>query len=157
MLNNKLDIKTFVLAIEVSFFFCFFLSIFYNRLLINQSYKYDLPLSREKGSAQRHFYINRGYPIAWAGVSAINKNVEFPLVKAPFIVSKLSIDGSKWSKIIDLKVFIPTFMAMLVIFYRLLLPITKKINAIRHSFFLLAPIYLILLAACKFVYFSWFP
>lgn len=52
-------------------------------------------------SDQYHYHVNRGLVASWAGVSAIDKPVPFPLVRAPFLRNEnIPVD-----KIIDLSIF----------------------------------------------------
>jgi hypothetical protein len=137
--------KAVVLAFEIAFIFCFFVGIFYNPPIITKLY-----------DIKHQFYINRGYPVAWAGTSAINKAVEFPIIKAPFLMMKSWADESKWSKIIDLRIFIPLFMTALLISYTASFPFAKASEENKNLNFILFPTYFILLIGCIFFYFFWF-
>ena len=137
--------KAAILAFEVAFVFCFFVGRFWNPPIITKLY-----------DSKHQFYINRGYPVAWAGTSAINKVVEFPIVKAPFLIKELRINGSKWEKIIDLRIFIPLFMTVLLISYAVSFPLAKVSEENKNFSFILFPTYFILLISCIFFYFFWF-
>jgi len=145
MLKRFLNSKTLFIALETAFIFCFFTGIFWNPPIIIKQYDYN-----------HRFYINRGYPVAWAGVSSIDKEVEFPIIKAPFLARDL-FDNSRWVKIIDLRVFAPLFTGLFLISYILLFFVTEIIERSRYKNTILIPIYFILSLACVFFYYFWFP
>lgn len=105
MVRKIWNIKAAILAFEIAFFFCFFLGIFVN------SGKESSWIERYEG--QYHYYINRGYPIPWAGISASDKRVDLPVVKAPFV----TYSRAKIYKIIDLSIFLPFFVVSFLFFY----------------------------------------
>lgn len=146
MLKKILNLKAGVLAFEISFIFCFFIGIFWNP-----------PITNELFDQNHRFYINRGYPVAWAGISAVDKSVEFPIIKMPFLTKELNIDGSKWTKIIDLRIFIPLFLTSFLISYILTFIFAKASEENKAFNIIIVPAYFILLVICIFVYFFWFP
>jgi hypothetical protein len=101
MFKRFWNLKIFVLAIQLAFILCFFTGIFWSSSGIYNSAR------NEVYDTYHWLYINRGLPTAWAGVSMTDKIVEFPIVKAPFLTQKTSEGTSVWSKIIDLKIFVP--------------------------------------------------
>ncbi len=107
----------------------------------------------EKYDNNYYFYINRGYPTPWSGVSAINKELEFPIIKAPFLVTYYS----NYVKIINLKVFIPLFIKTMLISYIFSFFFIKAIEGKKYIKFILIPIYFILFVVSIFTYFIWFP
>lgn len=141
MLRKLLNLKTTLLALEITFIFCFFIGMFWNP-----------PVTTKLYDQNHHFYINRGYPVAWAGVSAADKTVEFPIVKASFLTMKLP-DGSKWTKIIDLRIFFPLFITVFLISYILSFFFVKASKKNKNLNIILIPISLTLLLECIFFYF----
>lgn len=146
MLKRALNLKAGILAFEISFIFCFFIGIFWNP-----------PITSELFDQNHRFYINRGYPTAWAGVSAVDKNVEFPIIKMPFLTRELIFDGSKWTKIIDLRIFIPLFITIFLISYAFAFIFAKASEENKAFNIILIPAYFILFTISIFVYFFWFP
>lgn len=100
-----------------------------------------------------YFYINRGYPTPWSGVSGINKVVDFQIIKAPFLITYYP----NYVKIIDLGIFIPLFIKTLLISYIFSFFFVKVIERKKYVKLILIPTYLVLLFACIFFYFIWFP
>src|SRR5450759_4365256 len=96
------NLKVFIIAFQISFIFCFFIGIFVNSLNVTPTFLKN-----------KWFYINRGYPVPWAGVTKPNLSVDFPLIKAPFLTK----EGDYWAKIIDLKIFLPVFLTVLAVAY----------------------------------------
>ena len=146
MLKKIFNLKAAILAFEISFILCFFISIFFNS-----------SITIEKFDQKYHYYVNRGYPKAWAGVSALNKDVEFPIVKAPFITSRESFEGKEFNKIIDLRIFLPLFISVFLVVYPFAFFFGKASDENRSLNIILVPTYLILFLGCIFVYFFWFP
>lgn len=146
MLKKILNLRAGILAFEISFIFCFFIGIFWNP-----------PIVTELSDQNHRFYLNRGYPMAWAGVSAADKKVEFPIIKMPFLTRELVFDGSKWTKIIDLRIFVPLFIKIFLISYALTFIFVKAGEENQAFNIVLIPAYYILLAICIFMYFFWFP
>ncbi len=145
-IKHFLNFKAGTLAFGIAFAICFFIGIFWNPPITTQVYD------------QNHrFYINRGYPVAWAGVSAINKTVDFPFVKAPFITQSLSEDNSQWIKVIDLRVFVPLFVAVFAVSYIFAFPFAKASEENKGFNIILIPAYILLVLLCIFFYFFWFP
>lgn len=142
------DIKAFVLAFEVAFAFCFFLGIFWH-----------YPTRSEELNQNRWHYINRGYPISWAGVTKSSLPVDFPLIKAPFL--ERQIFGDSYTKIIDLSIFFPLFLVVFLTIYSFTFIISKAAKENENLKVFLMPFYLFLTAvftvACIFFYFFWFP
>lgn len=144
--KTLLNFKAGALAFGISFVFCFFIGIFWNPPITTQVYD------------QNHrFYINRGYPAAWAGVSQANKSVELPFIKAPFLTRKLWIDDSSWVKVIDLRVFTPLFAAAFIIAYLVAFPFAKASEENKSFNIILIPSYILVFLLSVFVYFFWFP
>lgn len=146
MFKRLLNFKATLLALEIAFIFCFFVGIFWNP-----------PITTELFDSHHRFYINRGYPTAWAGVSAIDKTVKFPIIKAPFLVREIWEDRSKWAKIIDLRIFIPLFLITFLISYLPSFIIVKAVEENKSLNFILIPLYFVLFLACIFLYVFWFP
>lgn len=146
MLKKILNLKAGILAFEISFIFCFFIGIFWNP-----------PIATELFDQNHKFYINRGYPTAWAGVSAADRKVEIPIIKMPFLTRELVFDGSKWTKIIDLRIFAPLFIKTFLISYAFTFIFVKASEENKAFNIALIPAYYILLTICTFVYFFWFP
>lgn len=150
MKRKLLSLKASILAFEIAFIFCFFIGIFWNTSTASSKIV-------ETYDENHRFYINRGYPIAWAGTSALDKKVDFPIIKVPFVTRILRDDGSKWNKIIDLKVFLPLFASVFLISYIFTFLFINTIKKSRYLKYILFPIYTVLLLLGIFVYFVWFP
>ena len=139
-IKNFFNLKVFVLAFLVSFIFCFFIGIFWNHNIKNKNGEY---------------YINRGYPVAWAGVTTNKIKVNFPIVKAPFILK--SNEPNAYVKIIDLGVFVPLFMGMFIINYPVQFVIYKAVKENNKLIGILRLYFGLLLIGCGYFYFFWFP
>lgn len=146
MFKNLFNFKALLLALEIALAICFFSGIFWNP-----------PITEEVFDSNHRYYLNRGYPKAWAGVSAIDKTVEFPIMKAPFLIRELGEDGSKWTKIIDLRIFLPLLLIVFLVAYLPSFLIAKASEENKSLNFILIPSYFIFLLACIFFYFFWFP
>ena len=131
-LNKLFNFQALVIAFEFAFVVCFFTSIFWNQNVINLNGAY---------------YINRGVPIAWSGIMTPKVKIHFPVVVAPLIKIK---DGEHYVKIINLNVFGPEFVGILLIGYLGLAKVVKKGKSTKliQASLLLMSIYL---------YFFWFP
>lgn len=138
------DLKAFILALQISFIFCFFIGIFWNH-----------PVRVEVFNENSRYYINRGYPISWAGVSKPSLPVDFPIIKAPFLISQ--IEGDSYAKIIDLSIFLPLFLAVLLIAYPITFVFSKASDDNKALNIILIPSYIFLTLVCIFFYFYWFP
>lgn len=138
--------KASILAFEMTFIICFFTGIFWSRI------------SLEVYNNDSWYYINRGIPFSWAGTSLLNKKVDFPVIKAPFLVVKDSfIDNIDHAKIINLGVFIPLFIVYFTVFYIPSFIMTKAAGENKQWNFILYPMYGVMLIGCILVYFFWFP
>lgn len=100
--------KTFIFAFELTFVFCFLLGIFW-----------QTPPRLQEFNSRHWYFINRGYPIPWAGQSLSDLPVTPPLVKLPFL-RYVSADGNH-SKIIDLWIFTPLFVSIFLAVFSLVL------------------------------------
>lgn len=145
---NKLkkfwNLKAVILAFLIAFAFCFFMGIFSNSKGIKPTF-----------TVNRWFYISRGFPVAWAGVTKPDLEVDFPIIKAPFLISE--IKGDKYNKIINLSVFAPLFLSVLLIVYPFAFIISKASDENKSLNIFLVPIYFFLTIVCIFFYFFWFP
>jgi len=141
-----LTISRLLFPLGLSLLFCFFIGIFWNPRITT--------IQRD---AERMLYINRGYPKAWAGVSLQGKQVEFPLVKAPFLPGKTLENGVTWVKVVDLRffalLFIPTFLGSLVFQFILI----KAYGENSRMVVFLLPLHILVAAGLVFFYFFWFP
>lgn len=146
MFKKLFDFKATLLAFEIAFAFSLFLGIFWNP-----------PITEELFDKNHRYYINRGYPKAWAGVSAIDKEVEFPIIEVPFLVREMREDGSKWVKIIDLRIFFPLFITIFLVAYLPSYIIAKASEENKSLNYISIPTYIVFLLACIFFYFFWFP
>jgi len=108
---------------------------------------------RNEFSTRYHYYMNRGGFTTWAGASAVDKPVPFPLVKAPF----LQKEGSKAVKIIDLSVF-GKYVFLFSIFPFLTLTLFGQ-YAKQNKIFGNVIIFLIVVQIfiTFYLYFEWFP
>lgn len=135
------NIKAFIIAFQISFIFCFFIGIF------NNSMNTAPTIMKNKW-----FWINRGYPVAWSGVTLPNLSVDFPLIKAPL----LTREGDYWAKIIDLRIFLPLFLTVLAIAYCVIFVFFKIVEENKFFRTILIPIYVLLTLGCIFFYFFLF-
>lgn len=139
--NPKATIFAFILALTL----CLFLGLFANAPAnMNDSFK-----------GTHWYYINRGDPQAWAGVALNKSGVDFPIIKLPFL--SMGYERTKFVKIIDLRVFIPTFIAAFILTYIPALIFAKMVDRYKK----LLPIYVVLniitFIVAIYIYFSWFP
>jgi len=137
--------RIFILSFQIAFAFCFFIGIFWHH-----------PVRGEKFNDRNWYYINRGDPISWAGVSRADKQVDLPIIKAPFIRQTLE-DGQHYDKIIDLTVFLPFFLIMTAAGYYFLTTFFKNQINNKKSNKVFSISFLILLFFDYFFYFHWFP
>ena len=136
--------KIFILAFQIAFAFCFFIGIFWHN-----------PVRIEVSNNKSWYYINRGYPISWSGVSRTERLVNLPIVKAPFLVQEL--EGTEYVKIIDLTILLPFFLMMTAAAYYFLNSFFKDVinNKKSNRVFIISCLLLILMD--YFFYFHWFP
>lgn len=105
-MNIKFNFKAFVTAFLIALTLSFSLGIFANA-------PKDMTESFE---GEYWYYINRGYPVAWAGVMLVDTKISLPFVHLPFI-SLFDGQGTEFGKIIDLSIFVPLILGFLVVFY----------------------------------------
>lgn len=141
------NIKGAILAFEIAFIICFFSGIFWN----------GGGLARQEGVFNQNswYYINRGVPWPWAGVSVIDKSVNFPIIKAPLI--KKDLNGNNYNKIIDLSVFLPLFIILFLISYCFTYIFGKASSENKGMNILLVPILFMFFFFGILIYFFWFP
>jgi hypothetical protein len=145
MVKKFFIIKAFLVSLIVSISFCFFSGIFWNS---SKPYKAEFN--------QNHwYYLNRGIPKIWSGVSKSNSSVNLPLVKAPFLESNL--EGEKYNKIIDLSVFIPLVLIVILLVYPFSFIIVKASEENKDLNFFIIPAYVFLGLLLVFLYYFWFP
>lgn len=132
--------KLVVVAMELAFTGCFFIGIFSNSSLRMPTFKKN-----------QWFYINRGYPVAWAGVTKENFSVDFPLIKAPLIYRTIESEG--FNKIIDLRIFGFLYLIFLVASYPVVYFFYRAVMTERG----LTVVTWLLLLPCLLFYFLWFP
>lgn len=138
------NLKAFILAFQIAFIFCFFIGIFWNH-----------PVRVEVFNENSWYYINRGYPISWAGVSKPFLSVDPPIIKAPFLTSE--IYGDTYDKIIDLSIFLPLFLGVLLVAYPITFVFSKAAEENKSFNIILVPSFILLALGCIFFYFFWFP
>ncbi|KKS13202.1 hypothetical protein A2617_02725 [Candidatus Daviesbacteria bacterium RIFOXYD1_FULL_41_10] len=150
-MNKLWNFKGFILAFEMTFFICFFSGIFWNMRLERSNYPH---LYNEKS----WYYLNRGLPVPWSGVSLAGRSVDFPIIKAPFIEKSGSFDDpTKFNKIIALNVFIPLFTILFLISYIFMFIFGRASNENKSLNKIVYPAIFILFFFCIFIYFFWFP
>lgn len=146
MFKKLLNLKAVVLALSVAIAYCLFTGICWNG---TKPYKSEFNQSH-------WYYLSRGGPQAWSGVSLESLNVPFPIIKAPFLVY-----GGKFRKIIDLGRLAPVLLTVFLIAYVfsfLIIKGTKKIIKKSEILYLIyIPLQLFLLMASIYLYFNWFP
>ena len=136
--------KVFVLALQAAFIICFFSGIFWHHPVRIQVFDQD-----------SWYYINRGYPVSWAGVSNPSFPVDFPVVKALFLMRE--VDGGRYEKVIDLGVFLPLFLVVLLMVYPITLAFFKAVENNRLSSRVFVLSFVLFTLGCIFSYFIWFP
>jgi len=132
------NLKAFILAFQVAFTVCFFIGIFSKSVrisLFNDTHWY---------------YINRGYPISWAGVSRVDRIVDFPIIKAPLLAQGTFV------KIIDLSIFTPFIFSMQLLFYPIELIWVRATAENKSLSFFINSSFVLLTLTCIFFYFFWF-
>lgn len=142
-IKNFWNLKIFILAFEISLAFCFFMGIFVNNVRI------------ENYNQGKYYYINRGFPISWAGVSKQFYSTDFPIVKVPFLTKEINSDF--YVKIIDFSIFLPLFLVILIGNYFLIFNFVKKIKSKKIFKIVLFLNYIFWIIADIFLYFFWFP
>jgi hypothetical protein len=133
-----------ILAFEITFIVCFFTGVFWNP-----------PIRIEIFDPLHRYYINRGYPKSWAGVSRADKIVPIPFVKLPYTGTWM--DGVLWVKIIDLRIFVVLFAAVFIVAYFFAYQIVKYDGRLKFMKTLQHLLVLALLFICIVVYTQWFP
>lgn len=151
MLKKFWDLKSVILAFEVAFIFCFFVGIFHNRSAKQSNYS-------QVFNERSWYYINRGLTIPWSGVSLENKLVDFPIIKAPFLVIKDPWFGiKKFNKIIDLGIITPLFVTLFLISYIFVFFFRKAFDENKNLNKILISIIIVFIPISIFLYFVWFP
>lgn len=141
---QRVWLRTASLAILFSFVLTFFLSIFWNP-----------PVRQQVMNERSWFYINRGYPVPFAGVSKPDKVVDFPLIKARFILKE--IFGVRYQKVIDLRILLPQLFITFVFSFPVWRILVKAIEENSKLSIFLVAAYSLLGFLCYFFYFHWFP
>lgn len=90
--------------------------------------------------------------MAWSGISAIDKKLDFPLVRAPFIPSVT--ETNEYVKIIDVNIFLTTFLVVVIVSVFAVNYILSNIKISHRSLVIL---YGLLFIAGIFFYFGWYP
>ena len=143
------NLKAAILAFEIAFIFCFFTGTFHNPGK-NLGWHSRIEVFNE----QSWYYINRGlFPTSWAGVSWIEKTIDFPIIKMPFLTRKEYYSGKEFNKIVDLGVFTQLFLTVLVIAYLIAFPFGKAVQENKSLNYIFIPATIILFFLCIFIYF----
>lgn len=74
-------------------------------------------------NSERWYFMNRGLPKIWSGVALAESAVLFPLVKVPFY--KIHLESARFQRMIDLSVFVPMVLMMLLPSYVLVFMLKK--------------------------------
>lgn len=145
MLKHLFQAHAAILALIISLTIVFFVGCFANP-----------PVNMDASFSGKYwYYINRGYPLAWAGVSLAGTKIDFPLVKMPF----LSADdgrGTALVKIIDLSGFMPIFLGVFLISYIPSFILAKAVDENKNLLPFLIGLDIFITAIGIFIYFSWF-
>jgi hypothetical protein len=96
------------------------------------------------------FYVNRGYPVAWAGVALKEKGINLPIVAVPFL------QKDEYVKVIDLKIFIPLFLLSFLFLYLPAFIFTKAVDENKKLFPFFVVVNVSILLCFLFVYFFLF-
>lgn len=142
-IKRFLNLGTFILAFQLAFASCFLLGIFWNSNTRSEAF-----------NDSRWYYINRGSPAPWAGISKLSLPVDFPIVKAPFLMSE--INGDKFVKIIDLSIFFPLFLKVLLVSYVFAYAFFKAVEKNKDLRKITIYSYTSLVLIDIFSYFFWF-
>ena len=106
--NMKVVIKTFILAFGFSLLVCLMVGLF------NHS-----PIKVEEYGPWKWLYVNRGYPEPWAGITLSRLNIDFPMVRMPFLINmELKTDSQgvvMLDKIVNIFIVGPIFLKLLVV------------------------------------------
>lgn len=143
-MNHRIKLKTLIITLQLTFVFYFFIGIFWNP-----------PVRMATFNEKNWYYINRGYPISWSGVSKAAATVNFPIIKAPFLTKK--IYGDQYAKIIDLSIFLPLFATTFIGFYATINLVSRFIKKGKLFKNIFVPTFIFLTMLCIFFYFFWFP
>jgi len=81
--------------------------------------------------------------------------VDFPVVKALFLMRE--VDGGRYEKVIDLGVFLPLFLVVLLMVYPITLAFFKAVENNRLSSRVFVLSFVLFTLGCIFSYFIWFP
>ncbi len=118
------NLQPIIVSLSITFLVLFFTGSFANS-------SGNSPKSYSNGS---WYFINRGIPIPWSGVSLTKTNVYLPIIKSPFL--SLEIGKDNFVKVIDLKIFIPLFIITFTITLWLLKTLIKSDKLPLDSFLL---------------------
>ena len=143
-LKSLLKPFAILLALELTFIICFFTGVFWNP-----------PIRVELFDPQHRYYINRGYPKSWAGVSRADKTVPIPFVKLPYTGTWM--DGVLWVKIIDLRVFVVLFAVVYGVAYFFAFQIATYKSKLKFLTTVKQLVLIALLLICIVIYTQWFP
>ncbi|HVZ67751.1 MAG TPA: hypothetical protein VG917_05850 [Patescibacteria group bacterium] len=139
LLDRVWSLKAVILSFGIALGIMLFVGIFWT------SVKY------ENYDKTHHFYLNRGLFGTWAGEGSPNTKVYFPFVKVPFVETIEPLGNNKIAKIIDVSIFVPDLLVIMLICYPLALAIVRSLDK-KYNFF-----YLIIFVLDCWLYFSWFP
>lgn len=106
-------------------------------------------------SGEYWYYLNRGYPSPWAGVSLASSVVRLPLVRLPFL-SPNDGAGTALVKILDLSKAMPLFLTFLFIAYIPSYIFDKATEENKQLNPFLTVVASMLVVANLFIYFFWF-
>jgi len=133
-----------VIALEVTFIICFFTGTFWNP-----------PVRIELFDPLHRYYINRGYPKSWTGVSRDDKTVSLPFVKMPYTGTWM--DGVLWVKIIDMRVFVFLFIALFIVAYYAAYQLDRYYGRLKFMITIKHLLILALAVVAILIYIQWFP
>jgi len=143
MINSLWSLQATLIALSLAVFITFATGIFMSSVRV------------QKYTDTHWYYINRGVPTAWSGVSNPGSQVDFPIVKAPFI--SVTAHGERFDKIIDLQVFLPVFAIATLVSYVIAQFYFRVISASPLGRKLVIELFLFCLGFAALMYFLLFP
>ena len=136
--------KIATVVVLLSLILCFFLGSFANA-----------PFAHNNFNERSWYYINRGYPVPFAGVSLASRPVDLPVMKLPFLVRTMGTDT--FDKVMDLRVFLPMLLITVVILYPLAFSVIKAFEGMKLYRVTFLPVLIVLILVLVWSYFSVFP
>lgn len=100
--NIRSLFPTIAYGCMIALFFTMMMGIFYNKV------------SESNFTSAYHYYIHRGYPTAYFGISAVDAKVPAHVVKIPYFKKQVSA-GTEVIKVLNIHTFLISFMQYFVL------------------------------------------